>query len=147
MHRLGFFGFVLPWLLTFAVVYGLLAKTKVLGEDLKVVGVTAMVIAFFVTGFGGVAFGLLLSSMFGMAIIILATIIIIVLFAAMTGFDMSAFTDHKGILAVLIGIGILIFFTVGAASVLKINISGEVASIIFVLILMAVAVYFIAGKK
>ena len=50
LNQMGFFGFLLPWLLMFAVTYGLLVKSKVLGEDQKLIGVISLVAAFFVVG-------------------------------------------------------------------------------------------------
>ena len=53
-----FYGFLLPWIFTFAIVYGLLSKIDLFGKDNKKSGkinvALAFVIAFFVTGVGGV---------------------------------------------------------------------------------------------
>ena len=71
LNQMGFFGFLLPWLFMFAVVYGLLVKSKVLGEDQKIIGVVSLVSAFFVIGFGGVAIGTFFSNLFGIAAVIM----------------------------------------------------------------------------
>jgi len=54
LTQLGFFEFLLPWLFTFAIVYGLLMKANLFDKvNAKVSGVLALVIAFFITPFAG----------------------------------------------------------------------------------------------
>src|SRR3989344_7203876 len=72
LRDLGFFGFLFPWILMFALTFGLLLKSKAVGEDKKILGVISMVVAFFVIGFGGPILGNFLTSVFGIATIVLA---------------------------------------------------------------------------
>lgn len=44
----GFFAVLLPWLLIFAIVYGLLLKTKILGEQKNIIAIVSLALAFFV---------------------------------------------------------------------------------------------------
>jgi len=145
LNQLGFFGFLLPWLLTFAVVFGLLSKTKALGEDLKINGVIALVVAFFVIGFGGPALGTFFVNLFGWGAVVLAVILVIVLFLAMTGADVTkVLGGNVHISALLVGIGIIIvFITIGAFGV---KISTDVLAAVFVIIVMGIAVMFIGNK-
>lgn len=63
----GFFGFFLPFLLTFAIIYGLLTKSKVLGEPRKPVtilnAVIALVAAFYLIGYTPI--GITVAEFFG----------------------------------------------------------------------------------
>lgn len=145
LEQLGFFGFLLPWLLVFAVVYALLLKSKLLGDDHKIIGVVSLVVAFFVIGFGGLAFGRFFSNLFGMASLVFAGILVTVLFAALAGIDISKFADKKAIMVLAAGIGIIVFVTALGGLGAKIN--SEVFAAIFMVIVMGVAIMFITGTK
>src|SRR3972149_11152293 len=110
LNSLGFFGFLFPWIFAFAIFYGLLTKAKVF-DNAKVVGVLSLVAAFFVIGFGGPFLAGFFVNLFGYATIIIAGILVIVLFLAMSGGDaVKILGDNKGVAAVLVGIGIVVFF-------------------------------------
>ncbi len=142
LNELGFFGFLLPWVFVFVVVYGLLTKAKFF-ENPKVVGVLSLVVAFFVVGFGGPFLANFFTNLFGYAAVIIAGILVIILFITMSGGNVSKIFDNKGVAAILAGIGIIVFFiALGGFSVV---ISDAVIGIIFIIIVMAVAVYFITG--
>lgn len=144
LNQLGFFGFLLPWLLMFAVVYGLLLKSKALGENQKIIGVVALVAAFFVVGYGGPLVGTFFQNLFGIAAMILGGIIVIVLFVSMAGGDITKLVENKAILALLAGVGVIVL--VVALGTFGMTINSDVAAAIFMVIVMAIAVYFIAGK-
>lgn len=144
LNALGFFGFLLPWIFMFVVVYGLLTKAKFF-EDTKIVGVLSLVLAFFVVGFGGPFLASFFVNLFGYAAVIIAGILVIVLFITMSGGSISKVFDNRGVAAILIGIGLIVFFiAMGGFSVV---ISDSVIGILFVIIIMAIAVYFIAGNS
>lgn len=48
LENFGFFRVLLPWLLIFAIFYGILNKTKILGEQKNINAVVALAAAFFV---------------------------------------------------------------------------------------------------
>src|SRR3989338_891580 len=140
LNALGFFGFLLPWIFVFVVVYGLLTKAKFF-ENPKIVGVLSLVLAFFVIGFGGPWLANFFVNLFGYAAVIIAGILVVVLFVTMSCGNISKVFDNKGVAVLLAAIGIIVFFiAVGGASVV---ISDSVIGIVFVLIIMAIAVYFI----
>ena len=145
LNRMGFFGFLLPWLLMFALTYGLLLKSKVLGEDPKIIGVISLVAAFFVIGYGGVAIGEFFQGIFQAAAIVLAGILVIVLFIAMAGGDISKLTENKAVMAAIAGIGIIVFIIVIGSS-LGAGVSSDVMAALFMVVVMAIAVLFIAGS-
>ena len=138
LNQLGFFGFVLPWILTFTIFYGLLLKSKALGEDQKIIGVVSLVAGFFVIGFSGVALGTFLSTLFGTATMIIAGILVTLMFIALSGYDVSKLAESKYILIGALSIGIIVFI-----SLLGVNITNSTLTILFVVILMIVSVLFI----
>ena len=144
LNGMGFFGFLLPFIFIFAVTYGLLLKSKYF-EDQKIVGVISLVFAFFVIGFGGPGLANFFVNLFGFATMIIAGLLVIVLFLAMSGADVSKVLSGKSAMAVLVGIGVIIF--VVALGALGVNASDSVVGIIFVIIVLAVAIMFVTGKE
>ncbi|HLD38771.1 MAG TPA: hypothetical protein VJB05_00480 [archaeon] len=143
LNALGFFGFLLPWIFVFVVVYGLLTKAKFF-ENPKIVGVLSLVLAFFVIGFGGPWLANFFVNLFGYAAVIIAGILVIVLFVTMSGGNVTKLFDNKAVAILMAAVGLVIFFVaVGGSAVV---VSDAVIGIVFVIILMAVAVYFITGS-
>lgn len=144
LNALGFFGFLLPWLFMFAVVFGLLAKTKILSEDPKVSAVVSLVLAFFVIGYGGPWLANFFVNLFGVAAVVIAGILVTVLFVSMAGGDIGELMKNKAVLALVVGLGIVVFVMVlGAWTVVA---DPNTIAIIVMLIVMAVAIVFITGK-
>lgn len=142
LNQLGFFGFLLPWVFVFAITFGLLAKSKVLGEDLRIIAVVSMVAGFFVMGFGGPFLANFFVNSFGMAAVVLAGILIIVLFMAMSGIGIDAIAKSKATLVAVIAIGIIIFMTaIGSVSVI---VNPTVIAVLLMLVIMIAAFAFIA---
>jgi hypothetical protein len=143
LNQMGFFGFILPWIFMFAVVFGLLLKTKALTEDKKIMAIIAITIAFFVVGFGGPMLATFFTSAFGMAAMVLAGILVVVLFISMAGVDIIDLGKNKSVKWSLVAVGIVIFIiAIGAWSYAP---SPEVLAIIFIVLIMLVVVVFIAG--
>src|SRR3989338_7436732 len=143
LNALGFFGFLLPWIFVFVVVYGLLTKAKFF-ENPKIVCVLSLVLAFFVIGFGGPWLANFFVNLFGYAAVIIAGILVIVLFVTMSGGNVTKLFDNKAVAILMAAVGLVIFFVaVGGSAVV---VSDAVIGIVFVIILMAVAVYFITGS-
>ncbi len=146
LSQLGFFGFFLPFLLMFSISYGLLLKSKVLGDSPKVIGVVSLLLGFFVIGFGGPMLGTFFINLFGLAAIILGGILVIVLFIGMTGGSIESLAGNKIVTAVVVGLGILIFVAVLEGVTRTKMISDQFIAIILVIMIMGIAVMFIAGK-
>ena len=144
LNSLGFFGFLLPFIFSFAVIYGLLMKAKYF-EDQKIVGVLSLVISFFVIGYGGTVLANFFVNLFGLAVVIIAGILVIVLFVAMVGGDISKVASGKAFMAVIVGIGLIVFFV--AAGAFGVNISDSVIGIIFVILVLGIAIIFVTGNS
>ncbi len=145
LQALGFFGFLLPWLFMFAVVFGLLLKTKVLGEDKRIAAVVAFTIAFFVIGYGGTLLSNMLVNLFGIAAIVLAGILVTVLFVGMAGGDVTKIFENKLAVGLVIGIGIVVF-AIAAGVMGAFTLGSDMVAVIAIIIIMAVAAYLIIGK-
>ncbi|MBI5332018.1 MAG: hypothetical protein HZB65_00430 [Candidatus Aenigmarchaeota archaeon] len=141
LNQLGFFGFLLPWVFVFVVTFGLLVKTKVLGEDLKLIAVFSIVTGFFVMGFGGPWLANFFINLFGIAAVIIAGILVIVLFMAMSGISIDALAKSQATLAAAIGIGIIVFIM--ALGAINVVISPTVIAIVLMLVIMIAAFAFI----
>ena len=83
-------------------------------------------------------------SLFGLAAIVLAGILVTVLFVAMAGGDISKLVENRAVMALLAGVGIIVFMIV--LGTLGVGIQSDMVAAIFMVIVMAIAVVFIAGK-
>lgn len=150
---LDFYGFFLPWIFTFAIVYGLLMKLEVFGDQKKkIAGALAFVIAFFVTGVGGPQLAFFFTSLFGGASMFLAGILVIILFATLLG--VKGKLTNLAALVVVIIIGVALFLASSGQFIAVSVIGPDIASAIFWLVIIIVAIYFVmheavpeAGKK
>ncbi|MFH1105595.1 MAG: hypothetical protein V1731_00065 [Candidatus Aenigmatarchaeota archaeon] len=95
LKSLGFYDFVLPWLLAFAMVFGILDKAGIFGSDKGknkgVEAIISLVFAFYVTFFTPYP-GFLsnfFSSLFGGSILVLSGILVTLLIIGLFGFTPS----------------------------------------------------------
>jgi hypothetical protein len=141
LNALGFFGFLLPWIFMFAVSFGLLVKSKVLGDDKRISAVVSLVLAFFIVGFGGPFLANFFVSAIGMAAVVLVGILVIILFINMAGIPVEDLAKNKAVLAALVGIGIIIFVVaLGAWSTVA---NPTTIAIVLMIIIMALTFVFI----
>jgi hypothetical protein len=143
-----FYGFLLPWIFTFAVVYGLLMKAKLFGDvNAKISVALAFVMAFFVTAAGGPQLADFFITLFGGASAFLAGIIVIILFVSILGYGKSGDFKHWGALAAVIVIGAALFLVSSGSLGGYIAVSSDMASLIFWLVIIVVAVWFVTKEK
>lgn len=144
LRQLGFYDFLLPWLFTFAVVYGLLVKLAVFGDATKKISVIlALVVAFFVTGFGGQALSRFFIQIFGGASIILAGLLVIVLFLGMVGKKPEDLVKG-GTLIVLVIVGIVLWLlSTGTAVGAGVGwlLSADIVAFVLVIVVIVLAVW------
>ncbi len=139
-----FYGFLLPWIFTFAIVYGLLSKLTLFGSDKspKINIALSFVIAFFVTASAGPQLASFFINLFGGAATYLAGILVILLFISMVGFKMEN-ANHIVVVLILVVIGALLFIGSTGAFVGSVVIGSDIAVLVFWLIIIAAAVYMI----
>ncbi len=148
LNQMGFYRFVLPWLFTMAIVYGILLKTKIFAENQQALnGVIAIVAAFFVINYtpAGFALDTFFTQAFGVGILVLTGVFVVLLFMGLVGLkgeDIFKAENLKGGgLAVILLMVFVIFlvFTIGG-----IKIASDQLTLISVLIFMVVAIAYIA---
>jgi hypothetical protein len=149
LTALGFFEFLLPWLFTFAVVYGLLMKASLFGSDVnkKVSGVVALVLAFFIAPAAGPQLTAFFTSLGTGITVVLAGIVTFVLFAVILGVE-GKFRDKGPTLWFAIGAAVVVFLmsTGGTLGILPRTLGGNtLMSILFVLVLLAVVWFVVKG--
>ena len=141
LNSLGVFGFMLPWIFVFVVVYAILVKTNLLGDDKRINAVLSIVLAFFAAGFGGPALASFFTTIFGVAAAVLAGILVLVLFMGLAGIGTEALSKNKGVQITLVGIAIIVFtVAIGAWNVV---IRPDVIAIVLILVVLAASVAFI----
>lgn len=144
LTNMGFYDFILPWLLFLAVFYGLLQGKKTISEDSSVNGVIAIVSAFLVAY---IARGMLYTRIFGTMGVVFAGFLMIVIFLALFGIKPEELLgSNKTALAIILGIiGLAIFLSAGGLDVFGTSIDSETSTMVVVLILMFGAIAFIGG--
>ena len=141
-----FYGFLLPWIFTFAVVFGLLSKVKTF--DNKNINVAlSFVIAFFVTGAAGPQLAAFFINLFGGAAVYLAGILVLILFMAILGFDLTKTFSHKIYLIAIILIAVGLFLGSTGNFVGYVVIDSNIATLAFWLVIIVMAVYMITTEK
>ena len=145
-----FYGFLLPWLFTFAIVYGLLMKLHLFGKEgtsinSKVSIALSFVIAFFVTGAAGPQLAAFFINLFGGASVYLAGILVIILFLALIGYDYTKMHNMIYVIVVIV-IGILLFLGSTGSFYGQAVISSDVAVLAFWLIIIVIAVYMVVHE-
>lgn len=140
LNRMGFYGFILPWLLVFALVYGLLSiVSSKTGMDKRVNGLIALAIAFFITAYSNI--GTFFIGLFGASSMIIAAALMIMLFFAVFGLTPDV-SKTEWIVAIVV-IGLILLFVIGGAVIEGIRLSSEVIGILFMVFLIVFAVNFV----
>src|SRR3989338_5913017 len=106
-----FYTFFLPWLFTFAIVYGLIVKAKIFGDKTdRIAAVLALVIAFFTTALAGPAMASFFITLSASASMVLAGILVIILFIAMVSPKFMQ-TENVAIIRFLVLLGVFIWLS------------------------------------
>ena len=139
-QALSFYGFLLPWLFSFAIVYGLLMKAKLFGDASARVNIAlAFVVAFFVTGLGGPMLASFFVNLFGGAAIFLAGILVFLLFVTLVGTKNSYHTGYLGFIVILIVAVVLFLTSSGTFSGFVFLDSGTTALLFWLVVIIAAA--------
>ena len=138
-----FYGFLLPWIFTFAIVYGLIVKANIFGDQQtkKIGAALAFVAAFFVTAVGGPQLAAFFTTLFGGASIFLAGILVVIIFVAMVD-QHQKLTTNVAVLGVLILIAIFLFLS-SSGTIVGISIDSQTATLIFWGVILLAVVWYI----
>src|SRR3989344_1405266 len=120
LKDIGVFQFYLPFLIVFAIIYGLLQKVEIFGPKGKPINIiVSLVIAGFVLVYVpiGITFSQFLTNFAGNTIVVIITLIAVVLFVSLIssgfGFKMDdfgkTFTKGPGLVALLLLIALVVF--------------------------------------
>ncbi|MBI2971379.1 MAG: hypothetical protein HYY37_03120 [Candidatus Aenigmarchaeota archaeon] len=141
-----FYNFLLPWIFTFAVVYGLASKIGPFKDGSKgVPAAIALVAAFFVTAVAGPSMAAFFAALFGGATVFLAGILVILLFTTLAGVDWQGSTSKMIVLIGLVLLGIVLFIA-SSGSAVGVFISPDLAALIFWAVIIIAAIWLIAYK-
>ncbi len=164
LNQLGFFQFLLPFLLTMAIVYGLLRFSLHKILDKSASGLVAIVVSFFVMNYSGqvgIQIAMFFTQIFGGGVIVLTGLLVIIMILAMVGINVTDIFKWPGkdeskthiwvALLLLVFIGFLLFLGAGGAAFLNIPtdvlLGQDTWAIIFVLIIIALAMWFLMGAE
>ena len=161
----GLFSFYLPFLLVFAIFYGLLEKSKIFGETGKRINIlVALVAAFYVVGVSPASDAItsFFANFFTQTSIVIVTIIaglmIFTLFAGLTGKDVFQGLSNKllgAFLLLTIIIGVWIFansgglnlFGGGGGAGFDLGLSPDAILLIILVAITAIAIWFVGRES
>jgi len=143
LTNLGFYDFMLPWLLFVAIFFGVLQNKKTISEDAAVNGVIAIVSAFFVAY---IAHGIFFTKLFGTFGIIAAGLLLLVVALGMVGIKSEEVVGNKTVLAMGVGaLVILVFVVAGGLEILNISVDPDTTMTVFLLLIMGAGIMYIGG--
>lgn len=124
---LGFYSFFFPWIVTTAIMYGLLKKAKVFGDSATMNGTVALSVAFLVIGFpvlfgNPTVFALPMATFFTQATVVILLLSVGFIMASffypnLTGY-LTGVMKHRSILGAMIAIGLGLLITSGLIQIL-----------------------------
>ncbi len=140
LNSMGFYDFVLPWILFLLIFFGIISKAPFLPEGSKknqIAIIISSILALFAVNF--IPLGAFLSQLFGMSGIYIAGILVVILFLGMGGWKLGSFNKYA-VGGVLVLLAILVL--AGSGFPLPI-ISSNMWTLIFVVVLLGAAVLFL----
>jgi len=115
LKEVGVFQFYLPFLLAFAILYGLLLKSKIFGEQNKaLVTIIALAASAFIMVYTpiGITFSTFLTNFFGNAVVVILTIVVLIIFVNMLkegGFDIAGIVKGGWLWGALLLLALIVF--------------------------------------
>ncbi len=151
LQTAGFFAYVLPWLLTLAITYGLLEHYDI-PRSKSARAVIAIVIAFFILPTGALIAPFLTGLVKGFVILVSGALIAVI-FLEVTGVKAgdkdTIFEKHpKTFAVVLLILAALLFLGAGGLDLLgwRFSIGAGTLNLLFFLAVMVIGIWFIASK-
>ncbi|MCK5594243.1 MAG: hypothetical protein KAI18_03305 [Candidatus Aenigmarchaeota archaeon] len=133
MNTMGFYDFLLPFVLFVAIIFGLLQKNKVFGdkETRGIDGVVAMSVSFFVINYTSI--GLYFSTLFAIGATIIGAVLVGIIILGMVGIDLGGLLNgddgKKMKLPIVAAAGVVVIILFLYASGLYEKISDYIPSI------------------
>lgn len=152
LEGIGFFAYVLPWLLTLAIVFGILEHYE-LPKSSSARGVIAIVAAFIVLPVGGLIAPFLRDMVTGLLAIGMGAIVALI-FVELLGYKASEidniFHKHPRVFGMVMAVlAVLVFIGAGGMGLVgfEIDITGEVVTLLAFLAVISSGVWFIAKEE
>lgn len=146
LDNLGFFSFVLPWLLFLIIIDAILVSIKPFGLNEQKSAILAAIVSFFIINFvpAGMNFGVYLTELFGTASMYIAAILILILFLGMGGLKLENLPGGKSAYGIILLLIAIVIFN-GIGGIPFVDLSTENVTILFVIALI-VGVVWLLGK-
>jgi hypothetical protein len=146
-----FFTFMLPWVLTFAIVYGLLDKLEIFGDlKDKVNIILSIIFAFFVTAAAGPQMAAFFSAILGNFVVVATGIIVLLIFLKIGGHDLISDKNNKSrnnvVIFTVFILGVLLFFGSGG-TIPGLKFDSTTSTFIFWGLILFVAIYYVQKPK
>lgn len=146
---MGFYSFVLPWLLFLIIIDIILAKGgEPIGIKSNHAAILAAIISFFIVNFvpAGMDIGVYLTNLFGTMSMYIAALLVFILFIGMGGYKLGDVPGGKpAYILVLLLVAILIFNGIGGIP--YVDLSTENITFIFVIALIVGVVWILGSEK
>ena len=146
LNQYGFYGFILPWMLVFALVYGLIKKSGIIEE--RAGAIVAMVIGFFITAYSGI--GAYFVALSGIGATLIGALLVVVLFFALLGFkpeQISGVWSGWNAVLLLAGLALVLIWVAGGSVWTGMQLSSEAWAAIFMIIVIALTLAFVGVGK
>lgn len=136
-----FYSVLLPFIFTFAIVYGILYYVGGPFQKQKnIAGALAFVMAAFVTGIAGPQLASFFINLSGITSMILAGILVVILFLAMIGMDDKLKWIGTAVFLTLLGIAV---WFVSAGNIVGISLDAQTTTLIFWGAILLLVIWFI----
>ena len=147
LNTMGFYTFVLPWILFLMIFYAILAKAPFLNDAPKknqIAIIVSAILALFTVNYplNGIPLGKLLSDMFGWSSVYIAAILVVILFLGMGGFHLETLTGGRT-MPIAIILALLAILVLGAAGFPLLQLDDVTWTLIFVILLIGGAIMFL----
>ncbi len=143
-----FYGFILPFIFTFAIVYGLLLKAKIFEKNERISAMLALVIAFFVTAVGGTTLAAFFTNLFGGASMFLGGILVVILLVTLVSGGEITKAKNMAVILITVLIGAFLFLSSSSATgFIGIAVDSTTATLAFALIVILVAIYYVTRPE
>jgi len=151
LNTMGFYSFVLPWILFLMIFYAILVKAPFLNQAPKknqIAIIIAAILGLFTVNYplNGIPLGQLLSDMFGWSSVYIAGILVVILFLGMGGFKLETLTgENKMPIAIILAL--LAILVLGQAGFPLLRLDDVTWTLIFVMLLIGGAVMFLGETE
>ena len=147
---MGFFAFVLPWLLFIILIHEILMFARPMNITAPKSAVLAAIISFFIVNFTpfGFSLGQFLTNFFGVMSMYMTAVLVFILFLGLAGFRFNELWGMKYAYPLLfLLITILIFANASPLGIPFLDLSAENLTLLFVIVLIVGVVGLLASQK